>query len=218
MLPLAGDGYAMNTSDVSGSGNLNGCGSTAASTINSQNANPSMNSKSRSNHGILSQPILPAMQHAPQLRPQMLDGSQSMNFQSTHSTREQLLQSQHQMQNFQHQPFQQSDQPSVQPVQNQRYQYNQQHQQLISNADNIRHYSTPSNFSGQLIPGDAIESSSQSLLPHVNEQFHVSEFQNQYQKNSSSGNLSKGAQLLGQLQGPQNVQALSSQVSQKIWL
>lgn len=214
MLPLAGDNYAMNTSDLTGPGSVNGCGSTAISAVNNQNSNPTMNPKSRNNHGMLNQTSLPAIQHAPQLRPQMIDGSQTMNFQPTHSTREQLLQSQQ----FQHQQFQQSNnQPSVQSVQNQRYQYNQQHQQLIANPDNIKHFPMPSNFSGQLLPADGVESTSESLLPHVSEQFHVSELQTQYQKNTSSGNPSKGSQLLGQIQGPQDVQALSSSASQKIW-
>ncbi|KAL0915667.1 hypothetical protein M5K25_016101 [Dendrobium thyrsiflorum] len=208
MLHLAGDGYAMNTADLSGSGNINGCGSTAVSTVNCQNSNPSMNSKSKTNHGMLSQTGLPSMQ----LKPQMLDSSRSVNFQATHSTLQSL-----QMQNFHHQQFQQSDQPSVLAVQNQRYQHNQMHQQIVSNTDNVRHFSMPSNFSGQLMPADGFESTNESLLPRVNERFHVSELQNQYQKNTSSGNLSKGAQLLGQIEGPQDVQALSSQVSQKLW-
>ncbi|XP_020582739.1 histone acetyltransferase HAC1-like isoform X2 [Phalaenopsis equestris] len=192
MLPLAGD--------LSGSGNINGCGSAALSTANSQN--PNLNSRLRSNHGMIGQPSLTAMQHAPPLRPQMPDNSHSTNFQTTHSAREQLLQSQHPIQSFQHQP-----------VPNQRYQYNAQHQQqLIANASNVRHFSMPSNFSGQMIPKDASEATSESLLPHVDEQF-----QNEYQNNLPSGNLLKGAQLVSQIQGPHNVQALTKQVSQKVW-
>ncbi|KAK8916490.1 Histone acetyltransferase HAC1 [Platanthera zijinensis] len=203
MLPLIGDGYAMLTSDLSGSSNVYGPESTGLSSINSQSLNPDMNFKSKINHGVLShQSRFPSMQQTPQMKPQKLDNSQSMSFQS--------------MQKFQQQQFQQSNQSSAQPVSHQRFQHNQNLHQLMSNTVNSRQPSIPSNFAGQLLPEVGIESSNESHQPQATEHFHLSELQNQYQQNASCGNLAKGAQLIGQIQVPQDFQPLSSQVSQQI--
>ncbi|KAK8964693.1 Histone acetyltransferase HAC1 [Platanthera guangdongensis] len=214
---LTGDGYAMNTSDLPVSGNAYACGSTAVSTLNSQNSNLNTNSKPKTNHVMLTQTSLPSAQHPPQMKPQTFDISQTMNFQVAHSAREQLLQSQQQMQNSQYQKFPQSNQPSEQLIQNQRYQPNQQHQQHNSNSDNIRQSSMHTSFLGQMMPADDIESTSESLLSQCNGQFRLSELQNQYDQITSLGNLSKSAQLLGQIQGSHDVQASSSQATQKYW-
>ncbi|PKU59864.1 histone acetyltransferase HAC1 [Dendrobium catenatum] len=217
MLPLVGDGYAMSTSDLSGSANIYGPGSTALLSVNSQNLNPDGNFKSKTNQGMLSHHTSLSSIQQTHLKPQKLDGSQSMNFQTTPSTQEQLIQSQQKMQKFQQQQFQQPNQSNVQLVQHPRYhQHNQQLHQLMSNADNLRQPSIPSNFTGQLLPEVGIECNNEPFLPQANEQFHLSELQKQYQHNTSSGNLSKGAQLLGQVQGPQNFQPLPSHVSQQI--
>lgn len=210
MLPLVGDGYPMSSSDLSGSGNIYVPGSTALLSASSQSLNPDMNFKSKANHGMLAhQTSLSSMQQTLHLKPQKLDSSQSMNFQITRSAQEQLVQSQQQMPTFQHQQFQQPNQPNAQLVQHPRYQHN--HQLHQTNTDNLRRSSFPSNFAGQLLPEVGIESNNELFLPEVNEQFQLSELQNQYQQNSSSGNLSMGAQLLGQIQGPQNFLPLSSQ-------
>ncbi|XP_020581163.1 LOW QUALITY PROTEIN: histone acetyltransferase HAC1-like [Phalaenopsis equestris] len=193
MLPLVGDGYPMNASDLSGSANIYVAGSTALSSSNSQNLNPDMNFKSKPNHGMLAyHTSLSSMQQTPHLKPQKLDISQNTSFQTAHSTQEQLLQSQQQIQTFQHQQFQQSNPPNSQFVQHQRYQHNQQ-LQLMSNTDNLRQSSIPSNFAGQLLPEVGIECNNELFLPQTNEQFHLSELQNQYQQNFFSANLSKGA-------------------------
>lgn len=216
MLPFVGDGHPMRASDLSGSANIYGPGSTALLSGNSQSLNPDVNFKSKSNHGMLAHHTsLSSMQQTPQLKAQKLDNSQSMNFQTTHSTQEQLLQSQQQMQTFQHQQFQQPNQPNAQLFEHPRYQHNQQ-LQLMANTDNLRESSIHPNFAGPVLPEVGVESNNELFLPQTNEQFHVSELPIKYQQNSSFGNLSKGAQLLGQIQGPQNFQPLSSHVSQHI--
>ncbi|KAG0464357.1 hypothetical protein HPP92_020426 [Vanilla planifolia] len=207
---VTSDGYAVNSSDISGSGNIYGSGSNLVSAEKSQNLNPSMSFKSKANHGILThQTGLPS---ASQMKAQMVD-SQSMNFQSTQSTQDQLLQSHH-MQNFQHQQFQQLNQPSEPLLQHHSYHRNQQQQQFMPNTDKLRHSSIPSSFVGQLIPENGFDSTNDALLPQPSEQFHLSELQNQYQQNISYRNLPVGVQLVGQSQGSQDLQGLPSQFSQ----
>ncbi|KAG0463045.1 hypothetical protein HPP92_021521 [Vanilla planifolia] len=209
ILPLAVDGYAMNTSDVPGSGSMYGTGSTGLSTVNAQNLNPNLNFKTKANLGMLThQTSLPSMQHAPLLKPQIVDSSQSMNFQSTPLAREQLLQSHHHTQNFQ--PL---NQPSAPLLQHPSY---QQNQQLMQNTEKLRQSMIPSNFVGQLMPDDGFEIINDSLLPQPSEQFNISESQNPYQQSTSYGNLSRSVKLVGQMQAPQDFQNLSSQISQQI--
>ncbi|KAG0465829.1 hypothetical protein HPP92_019993 [Vanilla planifolia] len=207
---VTSDGYAVNSSDISGSGNIYGSGSNLVSAEKSQNLNPSMSFKSKASHGILThQTGLPS---ASQMKAQMVD-SQSMNFQSTQSTQDQLLQSHH-MQNFQHQQFQQLNQPSEPLLQHHSYHRNQPQQQFMPNTDKLRHSSIPSSFVGQLIPENGFDSTNDALLPQPSEQFHLSELQNQYQQNISYRNLPVGVQLVGQSQGSQDLQGLPSQFSQ----
>ncbi|PKA52928.1 putative histone acetyltransferase HAC-like 1 [Apostasia shenzhenica] len=210
ILPLAGDGYTMNPSDLSGSENIYNSIPPSVSSVSSENLNPGMDFKPEANHRLLTNHTsLPPMQHNPQLKPQIIDSLQNMDIQPAQSTTEQLLLSHHQLQNFQHQQFQQPNEAYSQLIQHQGHQHNQQHHQVLSKADILRQPSLPSTFGG-------IESNSESFPLQDNEQFHFSELRNCYLQNSSSGNSPKAVQLLAQTQGPQVFQPSASQASQKM--
>ncbi|XP_077223066.1 histone acetyltransferase HAC1-like isoform X2 [Tasmannia lanceolata] len=191
------DMYGMNGLDLSGSVNIYGHATTVGSTMNSQNAAPvSLQSKSKANSSLLTHQ--PSMQTIPQMtyiKPQMSGHSAKMNFQSPHSTRDHLLQSQPQIQKFQQQRIQQQPHQSYAQFaqhQQQQQQQNHQHQQLLLKNDNLR-----SNLGGQMMPGQGIKSNNEHLQAQISENFHLSELQNQYQQNSVTEYRSKGAQDSG---------------------
>ncbi|KAM0933705.1 putative histone acetyltransferase chromatin regulator PHD family [Dioscorea sansibarensis] len=192
-LSMTGDGYAMTSVDVSGSGNLYG---QVPSAINHQNANPaSLNPKSKispvaqSNNGSLQ-----SMQQSS--KPQTLDQSQSMDFQTPQSIREHLVQSQHQLQNLQHQQFQQqSSQPYSNIIQNQQ----QAQQQLMTKTDSLRQSLMISNLGGQLVSDHGNESHDELLLSQTAEQFQLPEVQNHWPQRTSVNNRSESGQSHGRL-------------------
>ncbi|XP_008804273.1 histone acetyltransferase HAC1-like isoform X1 [Phoenix dactylifera] len=203
MLPITGDGY------TSVSENMCGTASSAFSSMNNQN----MNSTTLRSKLLLGQhPNLESMQQTAHIKPQILDHSQRMNFQSPQSTREQIMLSQHQMQNFKHlQLQQQSNQHYARIAQNQQPQQRQQHQQLISKTDVLQSSMTPS-LEGQLMPDQGLDSHNDLLLPQAAERFDFSELGSRYCRGTSNGEHSKGAELVGLL--PQDFPPSFSQGSE----
>ncbi|PKA50658.1 Histone acetyltransferase HAC12 [Apostasia shenzhenica] len=204
MSPLIGDGYGMSTSSFSGSGNIHGSPADISS-ANSQKLNPGMNVKSNINHEmVIPHANISMMLDSPKPKLQLLHNSSNMDLQSTQSIHEQLLQSQHQMPNFQHQQFQQSNQP-----------HRQLDQEHISKTDPLRMSSMTSSIGGLLIPEQELVSNNESLLEQVNDQFQLPQFQNQHHKDTISGNLSRSAQLLDEMHEPHEFQPSISQDSLK---
>ncbi|KAM0946688.1 putative histone acetyltransferase chromatin regulator PHD family [Dioscorea sansibarensis] len=212
-----GDVYGMGAVDPLGPGNL--YGSSVASVFNHQNVNPaSLQSKSKTSFAMQSQNA--GLQSIQQVaKPQIPDQSQKMNPQISHSTGEQLLSSQNQLQKFQHQQFQQQPSQSyTHPIQHQQEQLGQQQQQFMSKADSLKHSSMISNFGRQLTPG-CTNDLHQELLPNQPaEHFHLSKFQNQCEQRTPSSNQFGGSQLLGHLSSthdsPQPVPQDPQQVSE----
>ncbi|XP_058068645.1 histone acetyltransferase HAC1-like isoform X2 [Magnolia sinica] len=218
MIPLA-DVYGMNVADLSRSGNLYGSTTSVGYTMNNQNVNSAgLQSKPKTNSGLLAhQSNLQTMQHTTHMKPHMVDHSAKMNFQSSHSTQEHLLQPQQQMQNFQQQKLQQqTHQPYTQFVQHQHQQkqQNQQHEQLLLKNDILRQSQLASNIGAQILPDHGMESHNEALHPKVPE--HLSELQTQYQQNISAEDRSKGNQLLCHSSRPQDFRASLSQTSQQM--
>ncbi|XP_068641056.1 histone acetyltransferase HAC1-like [Aristolochia californica] len=214
MVPLASDMYGMNGTDVSGSGNLYNPTTSVGATMTNQNMNPvGLQSKLKTNSGILGhQANLQTMQQSSHLKAQTLDQSQKMNFQSSHSTREQLMQSQQQMQRFHQQPFSQ-----FAHHQHQQKQQNQQHQQLLLKNDILRQSQLASNMGGQLIPEQGLESHSEVLHTQLPEQYHLSELQNQCQQQSSAvEDVYRGSQILCNSSNPREYNVAESQTSHQI--
>ncbi|KAK1317719.1 Histone acetyltransferase HAC1 [Acorus calamus] len=199
---IPGDGYGLNASDLSGSVNLYAPASSTLSAMNNQSVSPaSLQSGSKANSTFLThQPNLQLMQQNVHLKSQMVDHSQKVNFQSSHSSREHLLQSQQQMQKVQEQQFQQ---PMRQPFgqfaqhQHQQKQQNQQHQQLLLKQDALRQTPISTGLVGPILPEHGMESYNTS------EHFNLSEIQNHYQQNAA-GVDHKGVQLLSPLSGSQD--------------
>lgn len=211
LLPMTGHGYP-NAADLSDPRNLYGAASSFVSSVNnSQKINPmSWHSKPKTNSAMLSHHAsMQSSQKPSQIKPQMFDCSQHMNFQTSQTAHDHLLHSQQQIQNFQHQQFQQPHQPYEKLVQNQHQQHarDQHSQQLIGKTDLLRQSSASSNFGGQPVQEHDIDSYDE-LLPQATQQLHLSEVQNQYQHNTKDG------QFLGQFSGSQDFQPSFSQGSQ----
>ncbi|XP_038973519.1 probable histone acetyltransferase HAC-like 1 isoform X2 [Phoenix dactylifera] len=216
MLPMAGDGYAVKGTDLAGSGSIYGPRSSTSSATNNLNMNTAgLHSKSRINSALLTNHAsLQSMQQLPHIRPQMLDHSQKVNFQSNQPTHENLLQSQQQMQQIKQQP----NQPYAQFAQNQhqlqQHQESQQQQQLVLKNDTLRQFSMPSDLYGQLMPKHAVVSLNESLLPQGTEQIHLPELESQNLQ--SADDHLKSAQWPGRLSGSQGLHASLSQGSQQL--
>ncbi|RWR84205.1 zinc finger protein [Cinnamomum micranthum f. kanehirae] len=210
MIPMTGEMYGMNASDLSGSGNLYGPAASVGSTMNNENGNSSsLQSKPRTNAG------LPAHQHTQQtmqqqtvhMKPQPIDHSTKMNFQSSHSAQEHLIQSQQQINMFQQQELQQhSRQPYAQFVQHQQQQkqQNQQPQQLPVKNDILKQSHLTSNLGDHIMADLGTDSHGEMLRSQGPEQCHSSELQNQFQQNTSAEDFPKGVQLLSHSSGPQD--------------
>ncbi|KAG9450176.1 hypothetical protein H6P81_010141 [Aristolochia fimbriata] len=219
MVPLASDMYGMNGADVSGSGNLYSPATSVGATMTNQNMNPvSLQPKLKTTSGILGhQANLQTMQQSSHLKSQTLDQSTKMNFQSSHSTREQLMQSQQQMQRFHPQQMHQQPFSQFAQHQHQQKQQNQQHQQLLLKNDILRQSQLASNLGGQLIPEQGLESHNEILHTQLPEQYHLSELQNQCQQQSSAvEDASGGSQILCHSSNPPEYNVAVSQTSQQI--
>ncbi|KAF7088568.1 hypothetical protein CFC21_091661 [Triticum aestivum] len=199
--------------DMGGSGSFYGTGSSALATANNQNMGAAnLQSRSRMNSMLLSNQLnMQSIQGQPQIKTEVLDQSEKLNFQPSQLSHEQLLRQQLSMQ--QHQV-----QPSSQFVQNQ-YHLNQQipnsqHQQAMLRSNSFKQ--------SQLNSSHSMQVSEQGTLPHTEltssqatEPPALPNFQGQYQQRSAHDNV-KGAQVFGHLSGSQNFSASGSHDSQPL--
>ncbi|KAF6162698.1 hypothetical protein GIB67_022357 [Kingdonia uniflora] len=186
--PMANDGY-MNTSDMSGSGNLYGTATPLGSLMNPV----SVQSKSKTNSSTIgvNQPNLQAIKQTAHMKPQIIDSMTKLNFQSPHTSEQQLHK-------FQQQPYLQNPHQFQQQqfVQHQQKQQNQQHQQLLMNNDTFRQSQLASNMGRQ--------------------ETESTETENQFQQNSGAEDCSGGSQILARDFSsplPQNSQHIQQIVS-----
>ncbi|KAK1289316.1 Histone acetyltransferase HAC1 [Acorus calamus] len=205
---IPGDGYGLNAADLTQSGNLYTPAISTASAMNNQNVIPaSLQSRSRANSTLLvHQPNLHLTQQNILAKSQVADNPQKMNFQSSHSTREYLLQSQQSMQKVQEQQFQQPmHQPFGQFVQHeqQQKQQHQGHQHLLLKHDAVRQTPLSTGVEHGMEPYN------------TSEHFTPSEIQNHHQQIAAGVDHSKGIQLLSPLSGTQA--PLSSQQIQQMF-
>ncbi|XAR74064.1 Histone acetyltransferase [Bertholletia excelsa] len=185
---IQGDGYGMSTSDSSGSGNFYSSVTSAGSAMTNPTLNPaSLPSLSRNNSTLMTnQSNLQTSQHAAHVKLSSIDQLEKINFQSSSSLQENVLQSHHQQQ--------QPHQLQQQFVQNQRLQKQQyqQHEALTKN-ESFGHSQPTSDISGQLKPEHGMECIDETLHSQVSE-IHISEMQNQFLQ-SSAENQSGGTKF-----------------------
>jgi E1A/CREB-binding protein len=198
---------------MGGSGSFYGTGSSTLTTANNQNLGAAnFQSRSRMNSMLLTNQLnMQPIQAQPQIKTEVLDQSEKLNFQSSQLTQEQMLRQQLSMQ--QHQV-----QPNSQFVQNQ-YHLNQQlpnsqHQQAMLRSNSFKQ--------SQLNTSHSMQMSEQGSLPHTEltssqatEPAVLQNFQGQYQQRSAHDNV-KGAQLFGHLSGSQNFTGSGSHDSQPL--
>ncbi|KAG1361840.1 histone acetyltransferase HAC1 [Cocos nucifera] len=196
MLPMTGDGY------TSVSENMLATASSAGSIMTDQNMNPTvLHSKLKTNSALLAQHAnLQSMQQTAQIKPQTFYHSQKVNSQSPLSSSENKMQSQHQIQRFNHlQLQQQSNLHYARIAQNQQQQQRQQHQQLISKTDGSKQSSVTPSLEQQLVPEQGLDYHNESLLQQGAERFNFSELGSQYCQNTSNGDYSSSAELIAPL-------------------
>ncbi|KAJ4958739.1 hypothetical protein NE237_025850 [Protea cynaroides] len=216
MIQSGGDGYTMNAADLSGSGNLYGPATSVGPTINNQSPNTvNLQAKSKPNSLMTSQVNLQALQLSAHVKPQNVDQSPKMNFQSHHSGRENLLQSHQQMQKFQQQPHQFQQQKQYLQHQ-QKQQFQQQQPQLLLKNDGFRPSQLSSSMGGQLNLELGTESHNEILHSQVHEQFQLSELQNQFQQNHAADDRITCAQLHSHPSGQQDFCSSVSQGSHEM--
>ncbi|KAL9370349.1 hypothetical protein Peur_041548 [Populus x canadensis] len=179
---MQGDGYGMSNADSFGSGNIYGAITSVGSMINAQNlSSASLQSMSKTNSSLVNnQSNLHVAPQAGHIKPQSLDQSEKMNFQSS-LQQQQLPQHPHQQQQLQQQFAQQHRLQKQQ---------GQQQQHLLNNDAFGQSQLTPDPSSqAKLEPG--MEHHNDILRSQTSEHFQMSELQNQFQHliiNNSSYN------------------------------
>ncbi|KAG6522517.1 hypothetical protein ZIOFF_019657 [Zingiber officinale] len=185
-LSVLNGSYTANMSDITHSQTFDGPDSSGLSS----NLNSVMD-QSRTNQGLLNpHPGFHAPQRSLDDNPQLLvDQSVKMNHQQPQSIGENLLQSQHKVQ----QSLQQKNQTRVQIVQNQ-HQLSQIHQQsmqnqlqqLIRENDSLRQSSSTSRFGEQLMSNHMNVTCSNTFFPSTTQQVQSSDLQTHYQQHYSA--------------------------------
>ncbi|CAD5186956.1 unnamed protein product [Musa acuminata subsp. malaccensis] len=202
ILPVVDDGNTVRTTDITHSETFHGPDSSSLSAMNNMNS-VNLHHKLRANAGLLNyNASFKSTQLPLNIIPQLLDHSEKMNYQSSQSTREQLLQSQQHMQ----QSTQQPNQTYAQFVQNQHLlpQRQQQNQQIALMNDSLRKSSATSHFGEQLVPSHSNVTCSEPLIQSAARHVQPPDLQTQYQQNASAEGHAKSAQFLGHLPSPRD--------------
>nr|ASU54196.1 histone acetyltransferase [Hevea brasiliensis] len=207
-----GEGYGISNADSFGSGNFYGAITSVGSMMNVQNmASVSLPPVPKTNSPLVNnQSNLHGMQQAAHIKPQSVDQSEKMNFQSTLPSRDSILQP-HQQQQFQQHHHQFPQQQFVQQQSTQKQQ-NQQHQHLLHDAFDQSQMSDPSN---QVKRELGVEHHNEVLHSQTCQQFQMSDLQNQFQQNVVD-NRSRGAQILSLPSGQHDMCSSLAQNSQQM--
>lgn len=198
--------------DMAGSGSFYATGSTPLGTANSQSMNiANLQPRSRMNSLLAANQLnIQSIQPQPQIKAEVLDQPEKVNFQSSQLTHDQILR--------QHSIPQHQVQPNSQFVQNQYHmnqqQPNPQHQQSMLRSNSFKQ--------SQMASGHSMQLPEQGTLPHTelvssqaSDPVDLPSFQGQYQQRSALDNV-KGGQMLGHLSVPQNFHASASHGSQQL--
>ncbi|XP_050225725.1 histone acetyltransferase HAC1 [Mercurialis annua] len=182
---IQGDGYGLSTADSFGSGNFYGAVTSAGPVVNSQNmASVNLQSISKTNSSLVNnKSSIHGIQQAAHLKPQSVDQSEKMNFQSSLASRDAVLQP-HQQHHHQFQQQQFNQQHSLQKQQN------QQHHMLHDTFDQSQLVSDPNT---QVKNELGVEN--ESLHSQTPQHFQMLELQNQFQQNVVE-DRTRGAQNL----------------------
>ncbi|KAF2312942.1 hypothetical protein GH714_000898 [Hevea brasiliensis] len=209
---MHGEGYGISNADSFGSGNFYGAITSVGSMMNVQNmASVSLPPVPKTNSPLVNnQSNLHGMQQAAHIKPQSVDQSEKMNFQSTLPSRDSILQP-HQQQQFQQHHHQFPQQQFVQQQSTQKQQ-NQQHQHLLHDAFDQSQMSDPSN---QVKRELGVEHHNEVLHSQTCQQFQMSDLQNQFQQNVVD-NRSRGAQILSLPSGQHDMCSSLAQNSQQM--
>uniref|UniRef100_A0A7N0UYE9 histone acetyltransferase n=1 Tax=Kalanchoe fedtschenkoi TaxID=63787 RepID=A0A7N0UYE9_KALFE len=179
---MQGDGYGMNSTESSVSGNFYGNAAPMGSSMKSQNSNPSaMHSITKTNSTLMTnQSNLHNGQQNANTKPQQIDQLEKMNFRSAIPSRETLLQQQQQ------QRFQQQQPHHYQQQQYQQQQLKQQQHLVKNEAHSMSHLN--SDIGIQVKSELPSELHNKVIYPQVSEQYQLSELQNQFQQKSDIQN------------------------------
>ncbi|KAL2482167.1 Histone acetyltransferase HAC12 [Forsythia ovata] len=199
---MHGDGYGIGAAESVGSGNLY-----ASSMVNNQSLNAvSLQSMSKTNSPLMtSQSNVHSTQQVTSLKPQLIDQSEKMNFQSQYSGRDNLVNS-NQHQQF-HQSSHQFQRHQLVQHQLQQKQRSQQYQLLLKN-DVIAQSQLLSNTGSE--GKSETEHRDEGLHFQVPQPFQFSDMQTQLPQNPME-DRSRGTQLLSH---PSRLQDASSSLSQ----
>lgn len=206
---MTGDGYGISTAEASGSGNLY----VPVSSVGSLTNNQSLNAESRQSTPkanslmmINSQPNVHSAQQATTVKPQSIDQSEKMNFQSQFSVRENLPQP-HQHQQLPQQSHQFQRQQLVQNQVQQRVTQNQ----LLSKNDTFGQSHQSSDMVSEAKPAHGSENRDEGMQSQLSDPFHFSDMHTQFQHNSMD-DRSRG-QMMSHPSGPQDVTSSLTQSS-----
>lgn len=209
---VQGDGYGASNADSYGTGNFYG----AVTPVGSMTNTPNMNSGSLQSMPIAktsatlmgNQSNFHGATQGTQVKAPSIDQSEKMNFHSSLSSRDNLLQSQQQQQ-FPQQPHHVQQQ---QFVQHQRQQKPQSQQQHLLNNDGYGH-SQMSDMICQVKREPGMEQHNEVMHSQGPEQFQLPESQNQFQLTSAE-DRSRGAQHLSVSSGQHDICSSLTQMSQ----
>lgn len=196
---MTGDGYGVSASEASGSGNLY-VPVSMGSVMNNQSLNGvSRQSTPKTNSLVMNNglPNVHSGQQATMMKPQSIDQSEKMNFQSQYSVRENLSQP-HQHQQFPQQSHQYQRQQLVQNPVQQRVTQNQ----LSSKNDTFGQSHLSTNMVSEVKPGHGSENRDDGMPLQVSDPFHFSDMHSQFQHNSLE-DRSRG-QMMPHPSGPQD--------------
>ncbi|CAI9097131.1 OLC1v1033474C3 [Oldenlandia corymbosa var. corymbosa] len=193
-----GDGYGINTSDSSGSGNLFVTSTSSMPVMSNQNLNAvTLQSMPKTSSPVISnQSHTHISQQVANMKAHSVD-SMEKNFQPQHSMPENIARS-HQLQHFQQQPHQFQQAQMVPHQRQQKLQTHQQHLSAKNDAFGHSQLSADLGVSVKTEPGNEGHLHSQ-----MREQFQYSEMPNQFGQNSLE-DQSRSGELLPFPSGPQD--------------
>ncbi|KAH6763618.1 histone acetyltransferase of the CBP family 12 [Perilla frutescens var. frutescens] len=209
---MQGDGYGINASEASGSGNLYVPVSSAGSMMNNQSLNAvSMQSMPKTNSPMMinSQSNVHSAQQVTTMKPPSIDQSEKMNFQPQYSVRENPAQP-HQHQQLQQQSHQFQHQQLGQNQIQQRVTQNQH----VSKNDTFGQSHLSTNMVSEVKSEHGTENRDEGMQSQVSDPYHFSDMHSQFQHNSME-DRSRG-QLLSHPSGPQDVTSSLTQSSDQM--
>uniref|UniRef100_A0A7N0TWK9 histone acetyltransferase n=1 Tax=Kalanchoe fedtschenkoi TaxID=63787 RepID=A0A7N0TWK9_KALFE len=177
---MQGDGYGMNNTESSVSGNFYGNAAPMCSSMKSQNLNPTgMHSIPKTNSTLMTnQSSLHNGQQNANTKSQPVDQLEKMNFRSAIPSRETPMQQQR---------FQQQQQPHHYQLQQYQQQQLKQQQHMVKNEPHSMSHLN-SDLGIQVKSEHPSELHNKVMHPQVSEQYQLSELQNQFQQKSDMQN------------------------------